>query len=113
MEQITLGKLLLWLLSIVPAALGALLSIVIRKERVIIKNEKIAKVEPFITFLFGVSIAYFFGGAAIEQFNIPYDSFSADSIKLAFGLFGMGIISEAMIQLPLGVAALRKKFLGE
>jgi hypothetical protein len=113
MEQITLGKLFLWLLSIVPAALGALLSIVIRKERVIIRNEKLAKVEPFITFLFGVSIAYFFGGAFIEQFHIPPNSFSADSIKLAMGLFGMGILSEGMIQIPLAVTALRKKFLGE
>jgi hypothetical protein len=113
MEQITLGKAVLWLFGFIPAALGALLSLVFRREPLQIKNEKLAKVEPLISFLFGVSIAYFFGGACIEKFQIPPESFSADSIKVALGLFGIGTLTEAMKQIPLAITALRKKFLGE
>lgn len=107
MEAI-LGKLTAWIGAIIPAAIGSLLSIYVSKE----KTSKMEKWELFAIFMFGISLAHFLGGAAIEYSDLNAHSFIADAVKLTIGLLGMATLTNVMTQLPFAVEALRKKWIG-
>lgn len=95
--------------SLASAAIGSALSIYLQRE----KAEKMGKVEIALVFIFGVSIAHYLGGAAIEYWTVNPLSLVADAIKFTIGLFGMGMLSQAMIQIPDIVKAARKRFIGD
>ena len=95
---------LLW--SLVPAAFGSLISLKFAPD-------DSSPMQRMVTFLIGVGLAYFIGGAVIEYFGISLQSFTADAIKLTIGLFGMSTATQIMTQLPEFLAAVRRKFIGE
>lgn len=100
-------KLTGWLGAIFPAALGSALAIYMDKAN------KLTKLEIVCTWVFGANIAYILGGAAIEYWSIVPNSLIACSIQFTVGLMGMATLAQIMLQLPLIVSALRKKFIGE
>lgn len=95
--------------GIIPAAIGSALSLYVGKE----KNKALGRCELFLVFLFGIFLAHYLGGFAIEYSNIKHDSISADAIKLTTGLIGMAVVTNLMVQIPLAFEAARKKWLGE
>lgn len=95
-----------WTLGIVPAALGSAISLKV-------SGCKGSITEMLVKFTFGLCIAYYFGGATLEYFKIATPSFLADAIKLTWGLFGMGIITQIFTQMPDFVSAVRRKFIGD
>lgn len=98
-----------WIGALFPAAVGSALSIYLGKE----KSLMMSRIELFGVFFFGVIIAHYMGGAAIEYSHIPPQSMSADAIKFTTGLIGMATVASALIQVPLALVAFRKKWLGE
>jgi len=104
-----LAKLSGWIGATLPAAIGSALSLYVSKE----KTALMTRFELFIVFLFGIALAHYLGGAAIEYSNIKPNSIIADAIKLTVGLMGMATLTNIMAQLPLAIAAVRKKWLGE
>lgn len=102
-------KLWVWLLSLIPAAIGSALSIFLGKE----KMQGFSRFEIFCTFVFGVCLAHLLGGAAIEHWRINPLSFIASSIQVGIGFMGMAILAEAKLQVPLAITAIRRKLLGE
>lgn len=102
---IALATIFKWALGIIPAALGSAISLKV-------SGCKGSIAEMLIKFVFGLCIAYYFGGATIEYFRINNPSFVADAIKLTWGLFGMGIVTQIFNQLPEFIKAFRQKFIG-
>ena len=102
-------KVWVWVVSLIPAALGSALSIFLGKE----KMGGLTKLEIFCTFIFGVSLAHLLGGAAIEYWRINPLSFIASSIQVSVGFMGMAVLAEAKLQVPLAITAIRRKLLGE
>jgi NO-binding membrane sensor protein with MHYT domain len=98
-----------WILNLIPAAIGSALSLYVSKE----KNSLMGRFELFAVFLFGIFIAHYIGGAAIEYSEINHLSITADAIKLTTGLIGMAVITNLVTQIPLAFDAARKKWLGE
>ena len=98
-----------WIGATIPAAIGSALSIYVSKE----KTATMTKLELFCVFMFGIALAHYLGGAAIEYSRIDAHGLIADAIKLTVGLLGMATLTNVMIQLPLAIAALRKKWIGE
>ena len=108
MEAI-MAKITALLSGIIPAAIGSALSLYVGKD----KNKAMGRVELFIVFLFGIFLAHYIGGFAIEYSDIDHASISADAIKLTTGLIGMAVVTNLMVQIPLAFEAARKKWLGE
>lgn len=98
-----------WMISTLPAAIGSAISLYIGKD----KTSKMRKAEVLCVFVFGVALAHYFGGATIEYNNIDPNTLTADSIKVSIAVVGMGVLTNIMIQLPIAVEALRKKWIGE
>lgn len=107
MESI-FAKVWLWLVSLIPAAIGSGLSIFLGKE-----TKALSPLVIFCTFVFGISLAHLLGGAAIEHWDIDPLSYIASSIRVSIGFMGMAVLAETKIQLPLLITQLRKRFLGE
>jgi hypothetical protein len=107
MESTFLAKLSAWFWTIVPAAIGSALSLYMGKE----KTAAMTRLELILVFLFGISIAHYLGGAAIQYSNIT-SSILADAVKFTVGLIGMATLSHVLVQIPLAVTALRKKYIG-
>ena len=99
----------LWLIALIPAAIGSALSIFLGKD----KMQMLTPFEVFCTFVFGVSLAHLLGGAAIEYAHIDPLSFIASAIQVTIGFMGMAVLAEAKIQVPLAITSLRKKLFGE
>ena len=104
-----IAKLTGWIGAAIPAAIGSALSLYVSKD----KTALMTRVELFVVFMFGIALAHYLGGAAIEYSNIKTDSIIADAIKLTVGLLGMSTLTNVMAQLPLAIAGLRKKWTGE
>lgn len=98
-----------WIGASIPAAIGSALSIYVSKE----KTSSMTKFELLCVFMFGIALAHYLGGAAIEYSKIDAHGLIADAIKLTVGLLGMATLTNIMIQLPLAIAAMRKKWIGE
>lgn len=96
-----------WLFTVIPAAIGSALSLYLGKE----KTALMTRMELLLVFAFGISIAHYLGGAVIEYSNVKI-SIIADAIKFTVGLVGMATLTNVMTQIPLAIAALRKKHLG-
>lgn len=103
------AKFYAWLLAIFPAAIGSALSIYMHRE----KTSGMGNMERFTVFLFGISLAHYIGGAAIEYWNIQQNSYISDAIKLTIGFMGMAALAQFMVQLPEFVRAMRKRVIGE
>lgn len=98
-----------WLWTVIPAAIGSALSLYLGKE----KTALMTRIELLAVFAFGISIAHYLGGAAIEYSNINKLTIIADAIKFTVGLIGMATLTNVLVQIPLAVTAIRKKWLGE
>lgn len=98
-----------WASSSIPAAIGSLLALYVGRE----KNAKMTRIELFAVFIFGVALAHYLGGAAIEYTKIDHISLTADAIKLTVGLLGMAVLTNIFDQVPIAITALRKKWMGE
>lgn len=109
-----MSKLLLGIFSLVPAALGALLSLAFKTEPIHFSEKWrwLEKYEPAIRFFIGVCIAYFVGNGFVHYRGIT-DQFVADSIKFICGIFGMALFTQGMIQIPLWMTAFREKILSK
>lgn len=105
METI-LAKIGAWFGAIFPAALGSALALFINKA------QKLSKLDLILTFIFGINMAHILGGAAIEHWHIDPRSFIASAIQFTIGLMGMATLAQVMLQLPLVISGLRKKYIG-
>lgn len=99
------AKVSAWFWTIVPAAIGSALSLYLGKD----KTSLMSRVELLIVFIFGISIAHYLGGAAIEYSAITV-SILQDAVKFTVGLVGMATLSHILVQIPLVVTSLRKKY---
>lgn len=97
-----------WLWTVIPAAIGSALSLYLGKE----KTALMTRIELLAVFAFGIAIAHYLGGAAIEYSNINKLTIIADAIKFTVGLIGMATLTNVLTQIPLAVTALRRKYLG-
>jgi NO-binding membrane sensor protein with MHYT domain len=98
-----------WLSTTIPGAIGSALSLYVNKE----KTQQMSKLELVCVFIFGIALAHYLGGAAIEYSKLDASGLIADAIKLTVGLLGMATLTNVMSQLPLAIAGLRKKWTGE
>jgi hypothetical protein len=101
-------KFMAWLGALLPAAIGSALSVYLDRE----KTRDMSKWEILAVFLFGISLAHYMGGAAIEYWHLNPMTYVADAIKLTIGFIGMATLSQTLIQMPELVAALRKRWIG-
>ncbi len=108
METGILAKMGAWFWTIVPAAIGSALSLYLGKD----KTSTMQKWELVLVFCFGIAIAHYLGGAAIEWSNINKLSIIADAIKFTTGLIGMATLTNVLTQIPKAVDALRRKYIG-
>jgi NO-binding membrane sensor protein with MHYT domain len=97
-----------WIGAAIPAAIGSLLSLYVSKD----KTANMKRWELFLVFCFGIALAHYLGGAAIEYSKIDTHSITSDAIKLTIGLLGMATITNIFAQLPLAIEGLRKKWTG-
>ena len=107
MESI-MAKVWIWIISLVPAAIGSGLSLFLGKD-----TKQLSYFVILSTFLFGIGLAHLLGGAAIEYWHIDPLSYIASSIQVSIGFMGMAILAELKLQLPVMISAIRKKFIGE
>ena len=98
-----------WIGATIPAAIGSALSLYVSKD----KTQTMSRVELVSVFMFGIALAHYLGGAAIEYSKLDPHGLIADAIKLTVGLLGMATLTNVMAQLPLAIAGLRKKWTGE
>lgn len=103
-----LAKAAAWFWTVIPAAIGSALSLYLGKE----KTALMSRIELVLVFIFGISIAHYLGGAAIEYSSINKVSIIADAIKFTVGLIGMATLTNVLTQIPLAVTAIRRKYLG-
>ncbi len=108
METSFLAKFGAWFWTLLPAAIGSALSLFLGKE----KTESMKKTELVLTFLFGIAIAHWLGGAAIELSNLQKVTIIADAIKFTAGLIGMATLTNLLSQIPKIADALRRKYIG-
>jgi hypothetical protein len=93
----------------ISGAFGSLLALWFNKN----KLKELKKLEVIFVFLAGWGLSHWAGLGLIDHWKIDIYSPAADGIKLVIGLFGMVSVHEANIQIPLILAALRKRFIGE
>jgi ABC-type Fe3+-siderophore transport system permease subunit len=108
METSLLAKFGAWFWTLLPAAVGSALSLFVGKE----KTQAMKKTELVLTFLFGIAIAHWLGGATIEIFSLQKTPIIADAIKFTAGLIGMATLTNLLSQIPKIVDTLRKKYIG-
>jgi uncharacterized membrane protein YeaQ/YmgE (transglycosylase-associated protein family) len=82
-EPITITALLVWLKSMVPAFLGALVGAFQNREKPLL--------ERFIAIFTGIVVAHYAGTAIISYWDIT-SPHSIDGIKFVLGLFGMNLV---------------------
>lgn len=101
-EQTVSAKLIAWFGSLVPAIVGAAISLRFSAENT-----------PFyarlVSFIGGVFLAHFIGGAIVDAFEINAESMIDDSIILASGIFGMATVTEMSKEVPILVKSLSDK----
>lgn len=98
----------LWFISMFPAASGSALSIYLGRSKYV----AMSKLERFAIFFFGILIAHYLGGGAIEYSNINPLSMTSDAIKFTVGIIGMAVVASAIINIPIAIDLLIKKYLG-
>lgn len=95
--------------SLLPGVFGAAVSDFIRLN---ITKEDATRQQRIFTFIFGVVMAKVFGGAAIEFYKIPFDSWGGVAISVTCAMFGMAVVTQLFIQIPAIIEAARKKITG-
>lgn len=106
MNDVVVAKGLAFLYGLCPAILGAVISFISTKQEE-------SKWRIFLVFILGVGVAHFFGNATIEYFKVDPASYTASSIILTFGLFGLATIREIFNQIPDIIRATKRRFIGE
>lgn len=106
MNDVFLVKIGGWLYGLLPAIIGAIISFLSTRQEG-------PRLKMALIFVLGVGVAHFFGNATIEFFNVEPTSYTASSIILTFGLFGLATIREIFNQIPDIIRATRKRFIGE
>lgn len=112
MNEITIGKFLLWLFGLVPAVLGAILSLAFKREPIQFENKLLQRFEPLATVFVGANIGFFVGNGIVHHLDI-HDFYVSYMITFLWGLFGMAIVRLFIAQLPLIFTAVRERFLGK
>ena len=99
----------MWLYNIFPLILGSAISVFVGRK----KMAELSKQDIWLTFIFGIGIAWLFGGVMLNYFDVDKKSDEARAIYGAIAFIGMAILTEVQIQVPLAITAMRKKWLGE
>jgi len=93
-EQPFYIKIVVWLGTLFPAILGAAISLKIAND----KNSSFFS--RVLTFLAGVVVAYYAGGATLDIFTVNKDTMIDEAIMLAWGIFGMAGATQIWMQIP-------------
>ena len=99
----------MWLYNVFPAVLGSAISVFVGRK----KMRELSNRDIWLTFFFGIGIAWLSGGVALKYFDVDKTSDDAKAIYGAIAFMGMAILSEAQIQIPMAITFMRKKWLGE
>ena len=99
----------MWFYNIFPLILGSAISVFVGRK----KMQELSNRDIWLTFFFGIGIAYLFGEVAIHYFGVEGESGEARAIYGTIAFIGMAVLTEAQIQVPLAITAVRKKWLGE
>ena len=99
----------LWLYNIFPSVLGSAISVFVGRK----KMQELSKFDIWCTFFLGIGIAHLAGDYAVDHWNLDYPSGEARAIYGVTAFMGMAALTEAQIQIPLVIAAMRKKWFGE
>ena len=102
-------KLVAWFYNIFPLILGSAISVFVGRK----KMQELSNFDIWCTFFLGIGIAYLAGAWAIEHWAVNPKSGTARAIYGAIAFMGMAVLTEAQIQIPLAITAMRKKWLGE
>jgi hypothetical protein len=103
------GKVWAGFTAILPAAIGSALSIKFNRHT----SGILSAFEKIGIFISGLVVGYTLGSGLSEWWTLDQAGWASFSIKMLIGLFGMGILAELFVQIPLWVKALRIKLLGE
>lgn len=93
-EQPFYIKIGMWLGTLLPAILGAAISLKIANDK---DSSLFTRV---LTFLAGVVMAYYAGGATLDIFDVDKVTMIDEAIMLAWGIFGMATATQIWVQLP-------------
>lgn len=99
----------MWLYNIFPLVLGSAISVFVGRK----KMQELSNRDIWLTFFSGIGIAWLAGGVALNYFDVDKTSDEAKAIYGAIAFMGMAILTEAQIQIPLAITAMRKKWIGE
>lgn len=66
-----------------------------------------------VSFVVGVAVSHYLGGATLEYFKIAAGSIMAQAISFCFGLFGLSLVTNAMAEIRPTFDIIREKFLGK
>lgn len=91
-EEMT-TKTVAWFTTLVPAIVGAAISLKLA-------DETASYGKRLLSFVGGVALAHYLGGAAIDYFDVDKASMLDDSIILTSGIFGMATVTELNKQVP-------------
>lgn len=86
-------KITTWLATMVPAIVGAAISLKL-------STENASFISRLLSFCLGVWLANIVGGAFVDHYHIDTSSMIDDAIILTAGIFGMASASQIYNQLP-------------
>jgi len=98
----------LWVLGLISAALGSAFSIFLERDKPLLSTKV-----RILAFLFGLCIGFLLGSAFNEWQDIPAGSFIGFTVQFVLGWAGIAILTEAKLQIPLAISAIRRKYFGE
>lgn len=92
-EQPLYVKVGTWFATLLPAIVGSAISLRLSAENASYWSR-------LFSFLFGVALAHFVGGAIVDSFGINKDTMVDEAVILASGIFGMTTATELTKQIP-------------
>lgn len=98
----------LWMLGIISAALGSAFSIFLERDQPLLSTKV-----RVLAFIFGLCIGFLLGSAFNEWQKIQPGSFIGFTVQFVLGWAGIAILTEAKLQIPLAISAIRRKYLGD
>lgn len=97
-----------WVLTHVPAFLGAGISLLVNKDKI----KGMSNIEIYGIFFTGIILAHYIGGAIIEYYKIDPYSLTSDAITVTISAIGWSLLTVLISQLPAMFEAIRKKWFG-
>ena len=95
-----IGKLIY---SLVPSAIGSAIALKLN-------TTELSTIGRLFSFLCGVGISHYFGGAGVEHFEL--EGFQADAVRVMAGMFGLSLAATLNTQIPSLVSSARTKYVG-